>query len=88
MKYISTRGGTVPITFSEAVMTGLARDGGLMLPEEFPNIKDKLSAWAELSYTELAYEIMKLYADDLTEQELRTVIEKQHLQRRLAQYMF
>ena len=37
MKYISTRGGTAPITFSEAVMTGLARDGGLMLPEEFPN---------------------------------------------------
>lgn len=78
MKYISTRGGTAPITFSEAVMTGLARDGGLMLPEEFPNIKDKLTAWSSLSYTELAYEIMKLYADDLTEGELRTVIEKSY----------
>lgn len=78
MKYISTRGGTAPISFSNAVMTGLARDGGLMLPEEFPCIKDKLSAWADLPYTELAYEIMKLYADDLTEQELRSVIEKSY----------
>lgn len=78
MKYISTRGGTAPINFSDAVMTGLARDGGLMLPEEFPCIKDKLSAWADLPYTELAYEIMKLYADDLTEQELRSVIEKSY----------
>lgn len=78
MKYISTRGGTAPITFSEAVMTGLARDGGLMLPEEFPNVKDKLSTWANLSYTELAFEIMKLYADDITENELRTVIEKSY----------
>ena len=78
MKYISTRGGTAPINFSDAVMTGLARDGGLMLPEEFPCVKDKLSAWADLPYTELAYEIMKLYADDLTEQELRSVIEKSY----------
>lgn len=78
MKYISTRGGTAPISFSEAVMTGLARDGGLMLPEEFPNIKDQLSTWSNLSYVELAYEIMKLYADDLTEEESRSVIQKSY----------
>lgn len=78
MKYISTRGGSAAISFSEAVMTGLARDGGLMLPEEFPNVTDKLNEWSQLSYIELAYEIMKLYADDLSEAELKCIIKKSY----------
>ena len=42
MKYVSTRGGVAPIPFKEAVMMGLARDGGLLLPESFPDVRDRL----------------------------------------------
>ncbi|MCB1830712.1 MAG: hypothetical protein KDI35_11550, partial [Gammaproteobacteria bacterium] len=38
MRYVSTRGGVDPITFSQAVIMGLATDGGLLLPETFPQI--------------------------------------------------
>ena len=43
MKYISTRGQMEPVEFQDAVMTGLAPDGGLLLPESLPNVTDKLS---------------------------------------------
>ena len=44
-------------------MTGLARDGGLLLPAEIPDVSRRLPAWASLSYTDLAFEIMRLYTD-------------------------
>ena len=50
MPYISTRGKTAPMGFGEAVMTGLARDGGLLLPAEIPHVSDRLPKWRELSY--------------------------------------
>ncbi len=50
MRYISTRGQTRPHTFSEAVEAGLAPDGGLFLPDSWPDIRDKLSAWEKLDY--------------------------------------
>ncbi len=61
MHYISTRGKTEPIGFQDSVMTGLARDGGLLLPSEIPSAP--VSSWKNLSYTELAFEIMRLYVD-------------------------
>ena len=63
MKYISTRGGIAPIGFQEAVLMGLARDGGLLLPAEIPDVSSRLSAWRALPYLELAHEIISLYAD-------------------------
>ena len=57
MHYLSTRGHTKPHTFSEAVEAGLAPDGGLFLPENLPNIADKLPAWSKLTYPELAAEL-------------------------------
>ncbi len=64
MKYISTRGGIDPIPFSEAVMMGLATDGGLLLPESIPDVGSKLADWAELSYQDLALEVMACFIDD------------------------
>ncbi len=74
MKYISTRGRMEPVEFQDAVMTGLAPDGGLLLPERLPDLSDKLESWASLSYTDLAYEVMRLFATDIPEDDLRDLI--------------
>jgi len=66
MQYISTRGQTAPHTFSEAVEAGLATDGGLFLPERLPEIRNLLSQWATLNYSELAAEFFKLFAPEIS----------------------
>jgi len=64
--------------FQDAVMSGLARDGGLLLPESFPKISpETLTAWQALSYTDLAFEIMNLYTD-LPEDVLRDIITRSY----------
>ncbi len=63
MRYISTRGETEPLSFSDAVLTGMAPDGGLLLPESIPDVRNKLGAWRELPYTDLAHEVIRLFAD-------------------------
>ncbi|MFO7535463.1 MAG: threonine synthase [Kiritimatiellia bacterium] len=73
MHYISTRGGGEPLGFQQAVMTGLARDGGLLLPAVIPDVRDKLAAWRGLSYTDLAFEVMRLFTD-IPEEDLRAII--------------
>ncbi|MBR1837641.1 MAG: threonine synthase [Kiritimatiellae bacterium] len=78
MKYTSTRGGGAPVPFAEAVATGLARDGGLLLPESFPDVRSGLSRWSRLPFAELAFEIARLYADDVPEADLRAIIEKSY----------
>jgi len=56
MRYISTRGQIEPISFNQAVMMGLASDGGLLLPESIPTFsRDDINQLAELSYIELAF---------------------------------
>ncbi|MDF7824969.1 threonine synthase [Pontiellaceae bacterium B12227] len=74
MKYISTRGQMEPIEFQDAVMTGLAPDGGLLLPESLPNIGNQLEAWSKLSYTELAFEVISLFATDIPADDLKKLI--------------
>mgnify|MGYP000948668125 CR=1 FL=1 len=59
--YISTRGGIKPLGFSEAVLMGLAEDGGLLLPQIIPDCRNKLAAWSHLSYSDLAFEVMSPY---------------------------
>ncbi|MCL2104957.1 MAG: threonine synthase [Kiritimatiellaeota bacterium] len=78
MRYISTRGGDIPLTFTDTLLTGLARDGGLFLPEQIPDVRAKLDAWRELSYTGLAFELMRLFADDIPETTLREIIRKSY----------
>ena len=77
MNYISTRGKTAPMQFSDVLLMGLAPDGGLMLPEEYPQIDEAtLTQWRTLSYTELAFEIMQLFATDIPKDDLKTLIDK------------
>lgn len=62
MRYISTRGQAPVLTFSEAMMTGLARDGGLYVPEVVPALsKAEISAMAGLPYEDVAFRVMRPY---------------------------
>ena len=79
MKYISTRGNIAPIGFKDAVMMGLATDGGLILPESIPKIdRETLSAWGALPYSELAFNIISLFADDIPKEDLRALIDRSY----------
>lgn len=74
IRYISTRGAQAPLAFKDAVMTGLARDGGLLIPDRIPNVAGRLEDWQDLDYPELAFEIIRLFTDDLPEPRLRELI--------------
>ena len=62
------------MSFTEAVLTGLAPDGGLLLPERFPDIRDELPGWRGLSYVELAQRVFRLYADDIPAADLDAIV--------------
>ncbi len=75
MRYLSTRGRVGGLSFEDAVLMGLADDGGLLLPESIPIIPEKtLHEWAQLSYSDLAFKILSLYADDIPQETLRALI--------------
>jgi threonine synthase len=76
MKYISTRGQAPELTFEEAMLTGLARDGGLYVPAEIPQMtKDEIAALAGLSYEETAFRVMwPFVSGSFTEDEFRGCI--------------
>jgi len=74
MKYISTRGGMKPIGFTEAIMCGLAPDGGLLLPEQLPDLSGELEAWKDLSWQELAFEVLRRFATDIPDAALVEMI--------------
>jgi len=77
VKYISTRGATGRKTFGEVLLMGLAPDGGLMLPEHYPQIdRATLDKWRGLAYADLAFEIMRLFATDIPEGDLRAIINR------------
>ncbi len=79
MQYISTRGGIDPVSFTEAVLMGLATDGGLILPRTIPRIgSDTYTEWKDLSYQELAFEVMSRFIDDIPEAELRDIISRSY----------
>ncbi len=66
MRYVSTRGRIEPVGFQEAVMMGLATDGGLLLPERLPEVdRATVARWRSLSYQELACQVLGLFAVDL-----------------------
>jgi threonine synthase len=76
MKYISTRGGAEPQEFSDILLGGLAPDGGLYLPESYPQVTDELDSWRGLSYAELAFEILSLYITDIPTSDLKAICDK------------
>lgn len=79
MKYISTRGGIKPVGFKDAVMMGLATDGGLLLPEKYPTFnRETIESWRALTYQELACTIIAPFADDIPRADLKSLIERSY----------
>ncbi|REJ15398.1 MAG: threonine synthase [Paenibacillaceae bacterium] len=80
MKYISTRGGVAPIGFTDAILMGLADDGGLLVPEQLPRLSDDaLKAWRSLSYPELALELLALFMEeDIPRDELKRLVDSSY----------
>ena len=74
MHYISTRGHKAQKTFCQILLEGLAPDGGLYMPEAYPQVDgDMLDRWRGLSYADLAFEIVSLYADDIPPADLQSI---------------
>ena len=68
--YHSTRNKDITATASEAILNGIAPDGGLYVPDEIPKLKVSFEALARMDYAHVAYEVMKLFFTDFTEEEL------------------
>jgi len=80
MRYVSTRGGLAPIGFAEAVMMGLATDGGLLVPQSVPRLDaGTLRDWSRLSFPDLALEVMALFvADEIPRTDLADLIRRSY----------
>ena len=77
MKYISPRGNAPAKTFTEILLGGLAPDGGLYLPAEYPQVtRAELDAWRELSYADLAFAVLSKFATDIPAADLKAIIAK------------
>ena len=77
MHYQSTRGNSPQQSFLEIMLGGLAPDGGLYLPVQYPKVTiEQLDSWRGLSYADLAYEVLSLYCDDIPEADLRSILRK------------
>ena len=77
MKYLSTRGDQTLRGFSDILLEGLAPDGGLYLPTHYPKVNDAtLTRWRDLSYAQLAFEILSLYIDDIPAADLKRLCDK------------
>ena len=77
MKYISTRGQSPALSFSEILLGGLAPDGGLYLPESYPQFTDAdLTAMRGMSYADLAFAILSRLIDDIPAADLKKIIDK------------
>lgn len=76
IRYKSTRNSTTTVTASQAVLKGLAEDGGLFVPTALPKLPMPVEDLTGKSYQEIAYEVMRLFFSDYTEEELKNCIEK------------
>ena len=74
--YKSTRNQENTVTASQAILKGLAQDGGLFVPVSIPKLPVDMETIKEMSYQETAYTVMKEFLTDFTEEELRSCIEK------------
>lgn len=76
VQYFSTRSAGEPVTASQAILQGLSRDGGLFVPDHIPALDKTMKELSEMDYHETAYEVMKLFLTDFTEEELKNCIRK------------
>ena len=74
--YSSTRNSEKKITASQAILKGLADDGGLFVPESIPALDVSIEELSKMSYQQVAYEVMKLFLTDFTEEELKNCINR------------
>ena len=72
--YRSTRNNEETAKASEAILRGLAGEGGLYVPEQIPALNVSMEELSKMSYQDVAYEVMKLFLTDFTEEELRHCI--------------
>ncbi|MDO8653157.1 MAG: threonine synthase [Undibacterium sp.] len=80
MQYVSTRGHAAQQNFSEILLGGLAPDGGLYLPQEYPQVTpDEMNSWRTLSYAELALEVLKKFATDIPVADLKAITDKTYI---------
>jgi threonine synthase len=81
LKYISTRGDQTERGFSDILLEGLAPDGGLYLPLQYPKVsRSTLAQWRGLPYNELAFEVLSLFIDDIPAADLRAIVDKTYTQ--------
>ena len=76
MRYISTRGQTPAMTFKDAVITGLAPDGGLLVPETIPDVRDRLAGWRGLDFVPFAQALIARFVDDIPRATLDELISR------------
>jgi threonine synthase len=74
--YKSTRSNKETVTASQAILKGLADDGGLYVPSEIPVFDKTIDELSKMNYQEVAYEVMKLFLTDFTEEELKNCINR------------
>ena len=74
--YKSTRSNSDKVTASQAILKGLADDGGLFVPDSIPALEVPLEKLADMTYQETAYEVMKLFLSDFTEEELTRMLDE------------
>ncbi len=79
MRYLSTRGQVRGIPFKQAVMMGLAEDGGLLLPESIPQLSPgDWRALASLAYPELAFQVLARFIDDIPAADLKALVDRSY----------
>ena len=76
LHYTSTRNSDVKVTASQAILRGLAPDGGLFVPVKLPSLDVSLDKLKDMAYQETAYAVMKQFLTDFTEEELKECISK------------
>ena len=77
MRYVSTRGGMAPQTFTQILLGGLCPDGGLAVPEHYPQVSAaELADWRKLSYAELACAVLQKFCDDIPAADLKALCAK------------
>ena len=76
LMYRSTRDSNNKVTASQAILKGLSSDGGLFVPEQLPVLRKSIEELSGMDYREVAYEVMKLFLTDYTEDELKDCIDK------------
>ena len=74
LMYASTRDANEKVTASQAILKGLANDGGLYVPTEIPSLDVSMEELSKMTYQETAYEVLKLFLTDYTEEELKNCI--------------